>query len=278
MENVEQILLNMLPGKEEKESYLVFYLQSRWSSICGENVAKHSKPVQLENKVLYINTDSSVWSNHLLLMKKQFLKNINKQFLKNINGALKKRAVSDLKFFNGSVDNLFLKNAGADEKPAKIILDKDELAEIKNLTSIVKNDGLQQSLISFKAASAKREKFLTQHGAQKCSKCGAVINGSGNLCNVCARYEREKQHDAVVKFLLTEPWSDYENCKKTLNCDKILYDSVKNNLKQHYYAKVANNTATTADEMLAVMLKIGKTPALIDDKTYQNVLANLRRK
>ena len=157
-------------------------------------------------------------------------------------------------------------------------MDKDELAEIKNLTGIVKNEGLQQSLISFKAASAKREKFLTQQGAEKCSKCGAVINGSGNLCNVCARYEREKQHDAVVKFLLTEPWSDYENCKKTLNCDKILYDSVKNNLKQHYYAKVANNMATTADEMLAVMLKTGKTPALIDDKTYQNVLANLRRK
>ena len=41
MENVEQILLNMLPGKEEKESYLVFYLQSRWNNICGENVAKH---------------------------------------------------------------------------------------------------------------------------------------------------------------------------------------------------------------------------------------------
>ena len=270
MENVEQILLNMLPDKEKKESYLVFYLQSRWNNICGENVAKHSKPVQLENKVLYINTDSSVWSNHLLLMKKQFLK--------NINGALKKRAVNDLKFFNGSVDNLFLKNAGANEKPAKVILDKDELAEIKNLTVNIKNEGLQQSLISFKATSAKMEKFLTQHGAKKCSKCGAVINGSGNLCNVCARYEKEKQHDAMVKFLLTEPWSDYENCKKTLNCDKILYDSVKNNLKQHYYDKVANNTATMADEMLAVMLKTGKTPALIDDKTYQNVLANLRRK
>lgn len=270
MENIEQILLNMLPGKEEKDAYLVFYLQSKWQNICGENLAKHSKPVRFENKVLFINTDSSVWSNHLLLMKKQFLK--------NINGALNKRAVNDLKFFNGSVDNLFLKKKSDDEQKKNVVLNKDELEKIKNLTSTVKNSNLRQSLISFKAASAKREKFLVQHGAEKCRKCGAVISNGGILCNVCARYEKEQQHDAVVRFLLTEPWSDYENCKKTLNCDKILYDSVKNNLKQHYYAKVAANTATAGDEMLAVMFKTGKPPVSIDDKTYQNVLANLRRK
>ena len=82
----------------------------------------------------------------------------------------------------------------------------------------------------------------------------------------------------LVKFLLTEPWSDYENCKKTLKCDKILFESVKNNLKQHYYAKVADGTATEGEAMLAVLFKTGKSPALIDDTTFNNVLANLRRK
>ncbi len=270
MENVEQVLLNMLPGKEEKEAYLVFYLQSRWSSICGENVAKHSKPVNLENKVLYINTDSSVWSNHLLLMKKQFLK--------NINDALKKRVVSDLKFFNGSVDNMFFKNKTGSDKQEQVVLENEELKNIERLTGSIKNTDLKQSLISFKAAAAKREKFLMEHGAGKCSKCGAVIDKKSGLCNVCERYEIEQQHDNLVRFLMTEPWSDYETCKKTLNCDKILYDSVKSSLKQHYYGKVADNTATNAEEMMAVMFKTGKPPVLIDDKTYQNVLANLRRK
>ena len=41
MDNVEQILLKMLPGKEERDTYTVFYLQSKWKSICGENVARH---------------------------------------------------------------------------------------------------------------------------------------------------------------------------------------------------------------------------------------------
>ena len=269
MENVEQILLNMLPGKEEKEKYLVFFLQSRWSAICGANVAKHSKPVQLENKVLYINTDSSVWSNHLLLMKKQFLK--------NINGTLNKKAVSDLKFFNGSVENLFNKVKPQSDEMEKITLDEAELQKIRQEAGRVKNIDLQQKLAEFKAAAVKREKYLLQHGAGRCRKCGAVTQGGG-LCSTCSRYEAEELHSMLVKFLLTEPWSDYENCKKTLKCDKILFESVKNNLKQHYYAKVADGTATEGEAMLAVLFKTGKSPALIDDTTFNNVLANLRRK
>lgn len=270
MENVEQILFKMLPGKEERDTYLVFYLQSKWQEICGGNVARHSKPVHFENKVLYINTDSSVWSNHLLLMKKQFLK--------NINGVLKKKLVGDLKFFNGSVENLFLKNDAADKNQEQIELQQKERQSIAALAGGIKNTDLQRKIMALKAASLKREKLLLREGAKKCVRCGAVINGSGTLCSVCARYEKEKQHDELVKFLLTEPWSDYENCKKTLNCDKILYDSVKNSLKQHYYAKVAAETASSSEKMLAVIFKTGKTPDLIDDKTYHNVLANLRGK
>lgn len=270
MDNVEQILLKMLPGKEERDTYTVFYLQSKWKSICGENVARHSKPVKLENKVLYINTDSSVWSNHLLLMKKQFLK--------NINGAFKKRSVGDLKFFNGSVDNEFLKDSASETKPEKIELQEEERQKISALAGSVKNTGLQLKLMAFKAAALKREKALLKQGGKKCSRCGTVINGKENLCAVCSRYEQEKLHDELVKFLLTEPWSDYENCKKTLNCDKILYDSVKNHLRQYYYAKVADETASGSEKMLAVIFKTGKTPDLIDDKTYQNVLNNLRGK
>lgn len=270
MENVEQILFKMLPGKEERDTYLVFYLQSRWQSICGSNVARHSKPVHIDNKVLYINTDSSVWSNHLLMMKKQFLK--------NINGVLNKKAVADLKFFNGSVDNLFLKKNKSVEEPEPAELPDEDKKQIAVLAGNIKNTDLQHRVMALKAASVKRSMFLLAKGAKKCSRCGAVINGSGNLCSVCSRYEKEKMHDRLVKFLLTEPWADYENCKKALNCDKILYDSVKKHLQQHYYAKVAAETASDGEKMLAVIFKTGKTPDLIDDKTYQNVLTNLRGK
>ena len=40
----------------------------------------------------------------------------------------------------------------------------------------------------------------------------------------------------------------------------------------------AGHTASSSEKMLAVIFKTGKTPDLIDDKTYQNVLNNLRGK
>ena len=109
--------------------------------------------------------------------------------------------------------------------------------------------------MAFKAAALKREKALLKQGGKKCSRCGAVINGKGNLCAVCSRYEQEKLHDELVKFLLTEPWSDYENCKKTLNCDKILYDSVKNHLRQLIMPKLRMKLPAAVKKCWRLFLK-----------------------
>lgn len=97
MEGIERVLLKMLPNQEGRNKYFIFSMQSKWEQICGANVAKHSKPVRLERKVLYINTDSSVWANHLLMMKQQFINNINRVMTND--------PVKDIKFFTGSIEN-----------------------------------------------------------------------------------------------------------------------------------------------------------------------------
>lgn len=122
--------------------------------------------MKLENKVLYINTDSSVWSNHLLLMKKQFLK--------NINGALKKRSVSDLKFVNGSVDNEFLKDSASETKPEKLNCRKKNGKNFR-IGRKRKNTGLQLKLMAFKAAALKREKALLKHGGKNAAAAAPLL-------------------------------------------------------------------------------------------------------
>ena len=53
MEGIERVLLKMLPNQEGRNKYFIFSMQSKWEQICGANVAKHSKPVRLERKILY---------------------------------------------------------------------------------------------------------------------------------------------------------------------------------------------------------------------------------
>ena len=58
----------------------------------------------------------------------------------------------------------------------------------------------------------------------------------------------------------------------------MLFDSVKNALKQYYYAKVYNSQADVREEMTAVMLKTGMHPDKISEQLAQNIIKGLRRK
>ena len=57
MEGIEKVLLKMLPNQEGRNKYFIFSMQNKWEQICGANVAKHSKPVRLERKVLYVRSE-----------------------------------------------------------------------------------------------------------------------------------------------------------------------------------------------------------------------------
>ena len=125
----------MLPNQEGRNKYFIFSMQSKWEQICGANVAKHSKPVRLERKVLYINTDSSVWANHLLMMKQQFINNINRVMTND--------PVRDIKFFTGSIENfLQLPKEEQEVKPAT------DLVVDNNSVTLLQGDEITVSITS----------------------------------------------------------------------------------------------------------------------------------
>ena len=253
MEGIERVLLKMLPNQEGRNKYFIFSMQSKWEQICGANVAKHSKPVRLERKVLYINTDSSVWANHLLMMKQQFINNINRVMTND--------PVKDIKFFTGSIEN-FLQ------------LPKEEQALVN-----INNQELQKKLAHFRKVCLQRKKaLLIENNDMKCKYCGAALIEKNDLCRVCQRYEKEKLRTEIVSILTSEPWLNYNDCQKYVKCDKMLFDSVKNSLKQYYYAKVYNNQSDIREEMTAVMLKTGMQPDKISEQLAQNIIKGLRRK
>lgn len=66
-----------------------------------------------------------------------------------------------------------------------------------------------------------------------------------------------------------------KNMSNVIKCYSI---SVKNSLKQYYYAKVYNNQSDIREEMTAVMLKTGMQPDKISEQLAQNIIKGLRRK
>ncbi len=133
-------------------------------------------------------------------------------------------------------------------------------------------------LISGKFVCKEKKALLIENNDMKCKYCGAALIEKNDLCRVCQRYEKEKLRTEIVSILTSEPWLNYNDCQKYVKCDKMLFDSVKNSLKQYYYAKVYNNQSDIREEMTAVMLKTGMQPDKISEQLAQNIIKGLRRK
>ena len=111
-----------------------------------------------------------------------------------------------------------------------------------------------------------------------CLKCGVIVQSDNNLCDVCAREEKNLLMSKISELLNVQPWMKYEECSKYFRCDRILFNRVKDSLKNTYFERVRLNSADEKDCLMAVMFLTGKEPGEIDEKIYENGLAHLRRK
>jgi hypothetical protein len=66
-----------------------------WRRAVGDHIAKHSEPVRLENGVLHVRVEHSVWMSNLTFMKPQILKTLQKSYQAG--------AIIDLRFREGSL-------------------------------------------------------------------------------------------------------------------------------------------------------------------------------
>lgn len=87
---------NKYISQEAKKLYIQHILEANWEKICGPNLCSRCCIHKLEKNTLIIRTESSVWANHLLMMKDLFLQKINAYLL----GSL---VIKDLKFYSGGV-------------------------------------------------------------------------------------------------------------------------------------------------------------------------------
>lgn len=226
----------------------------------------------MERKVLYVNTDSSVWANHLLMMKKQFINNINQ--------ALANNPVKDIKFFTGSIEKLLhLKKEDPDLKLKFLPLSETEKISIGQSVGKIKNEELQKKLAHFVKHVCSAKKHLLVKMIIRYANVAALPSVKRATYAVFVSVMKKSScAQKIVAVLAAEPWLNYSDCQKYVKCDKMLFDSVKNSLKQYYYAKVFNSQATEKEEMTAVMIKTGMHPEKISEQLAQNLIKGLRRK
>ena len=96
MESLDNLLEKTLkklrlekPAREWKAVHL-------WEKIVGEKIARFSKAVRAENKILYVSVSSSSWCSELDFQKPKILKKIAEEIGENV--------ITDIRFFSSVLE------------------------------------------------------------------------------------------------------------------------------------------------------------------------------
>ncbi len=64
--DIRQAVLDIFTHMQTEERSAWRQLEREWAKLVGPEIAKHARPVRLEQNVLVVGVDSSVWMNELI--------------------------------------------------------------------------------------------------------------------------------------------------------------------------------------------------------------------
>lgn len=182
-----------------------------------------------------------------------------------LNGSTLKIKTSSSLFSN----ELFMMKRILLEKINKIL---DNSFVIKDLTFYTGKINLRKQKI---VADVLEEQI---YAIVNCPICGAKMRADNDICSVCAREKKQELQSQVTELLKIQPWLKYEECRKYIKCDRILFNDAKEILQNYYFEKVRRGYAEAIDNYMAVMLLTEKNIDELDERIINSSLEFLRRK
>jgi len=67
-----------------------------WDEVVSDTIKKHTKPIKIQRKIIYVSVDNSVWANELNYLKEDIIKKINDK-----SG---EKVITDIKFKVGDIE------------------------------------------------------------------------------------------------------------------------------------------------------------------------------
>lgn len=113
---------------------------------------------------------------------------------------------------------------------------------------------------------------------RRCPFCGAPLIPGETICISCYGKQQEAIRQHIHQCLMETPWITYEDCRKMVECDKIIFTDVKQRTVDFAVNKALEPKAEARAKYFAVMLCKGLTPAELDDDTVEEILQEEKRR
>ena len=79
-DSISRILANVEQNPHWQTRQQLRRIRAHWGAIAGETVARHTRPIALENQRLKIATASNSWSQNLMFERQRLLQKLNRHF------------------------------------------------------------------------------------------------------------------------------------------------------------------------------------------------------
>lgn len=90
MKKISEIISKITDRFANLPGYQRAWIEKNWSCIVGITASQHSRIGKIENEILYVYVDSSVWNQALFMQKRQYLTKIQEKF--------KNKTIIDIKY------------------------------------------------------------------------------------------------------------------------------------------------------------------------------------
>ena len=76
---LKEVISDLINAYRWKDDLDLVKLGNSWDKIVGKIIARHTQNLKVKNRILYINVDSSVIRNELMLARSKLIDSINKE-------------------------------------------------------------------------------------------------------------------------------------------------------------------------------------------------------
>lgn len=175
-----------------------------WDKLRRGELIKNTKASSFKNGILFVTVSSSVWSQQLIFLKADLIKEINRELGGNY--------LKDVRFQCGIIENNY---QGEDIDFGKkdwqeINLEQEEIEEIGRISQEIKDERIRKKLESFLAQSKKLRKWREKEGWKLCLFCSCLYPVKEKKCPYCSLEKELKQ------VLYENPWIEFDRCQEMI--------------------------------------------------------------
>ncbi|MCI5836393.1 MAG: DUF721 domain-containing protein [Veillonellaceae bacterium] len=269
MDRIDGILSEWQQRWGDNASFQIFNLKHAWPVIVGTMLAKKSYPTKLEDAVLHVYAENSVWLQELFMRKDAVLESIRKHCPQmECNDIV-------LRIGRAKIAEKEKKAAAAEAQP--VPLQKEEVAAVRESLNASLPPDLSEALFKLRIEQLRLRNRKQSLGWHPCPRCGEQTAAS-DLCGNCVTKESEEKRYAVLRYLKRNPAASYPEAVAETGCAGKEYEKAKQQLIYRLLDCVYNRHDTAEERRQLLQLITGRPLADLSEAFQKNLLNKLNRR